>query len=249
MQSVLASLFLLALLLIAVSYCLRLLIDRGNYSIWEAILYSLAYCVCRGLWRVRVEQTVPLPSDRGIIFVANHRSSIDPFLIQLAVGRRVHWMVAGEYCRHFLFGPILRLFQVIPTNRGGVDTASTKQAIRLLREGRWIGMFPEGRINRTSRPALSVRPGAGLVAMRGNAVLVPIWIEGSPQSPTVWGPLLKPANVRVKVGAFLPQPAVIEDAEQDLSREWIRNAMQQVCVLGGHPTAKIELAGKQWVDS
>ncbi len=247
MQTFFAIAFLGLALAIPVLYSLWLLSRRGNYSVWESVLYSVAYSVCRGLWRVNVEIPEPLPTTGGVLFVANHRSSIDPFLIQLAVGRRVHWMVASEYCRHFLCGPILRLFQVIPTNRGGIDTASTKQAIRLLTEGRWVGMFPEGRINRTKDPLMSIRPGAGLVAFRAKANLVPIWIEGSPRSETVWGPLLKRANVRVKVGKAIELPTELEN-EQDAVRQWIVNAMQEVCRLGDHPNVAIEVAGKKWVD-
>ncbi len=163
----------LALSLVLLLSALNGMRQRGDYSRWEFFLYSLAYSVCRGLWRVKVEGSERLLELRasGAILVANHRSSIDPFLIQLAAGRRVHWMVASEYCKHILFGPILRLFQVIPTNRGGVDTASTKQAIRLASSGRLVGMFPEGRINRTESPILSIRPGAGLVAFKAKVPL------------------------------------------------------------------------------
>ncbi len=248
MQTLLALLFLSLLIGLLFFYIASLYRRRGLYTLWESVLFSIAYVVCRGLWRVRVESLVPLPSEGGVIFVANHRSSIDPFLIQLAVGRRVHWMVAGEYCRHFLFGPILRVFQVIPTNRGGVDTASTKQAMRLLNEGRWIGMFPEGRINRTERPLLSIRPGAGLVASRANAQIVPIWIEGSPQAPTVYGPLLKAAQVTVRVGKAIPKPTD-GASEQDVARHWVVQAMHEVCRLGNHREVQVEVAGKRWVDS
>jgi 1-acyl-sn-glycerol-3-phosphate acyltransferase len=136
----------------------------------------------------------------GAVLVANHRCSIDPFFVQLIAGRRVHWMVAGEYFKTPLIGRLLRAFEAIPTNRGGIDTKAIKRAIALAASGRFVGMFPEGRINRTQSPLLSIRPGAATVALRAGVPLVPIWIEGAPVGPSVLSPLLKPAKVRVFVG-------------------------------------------------
>jgi 1-acyl-sn-glycerol-3-phosphate acyltransferase len=136
----------------------------------------------------------------GAVLVANHRCSIDPFFVQLIAGRRVHWMVAGEYFKTPLIGGLLRAFEAIPTNRGGIDTKAIKRAIAMASSGRFVGMFPEGRINRTQSPLLSIRPGAATVALRAGVPLVPIWIEGAPVGPSVLSPLLKPAKVRVVVG-------------------------------------------------
>lgn len=137
---------------------------------------------------------------RGAVLVANHRCSIDPFFVQLIAGRRVHWMVAGEYFQTPLIGGLLRAFEAIPTNRGGIDTKAIKRAIAMAASGRFVGMFPEGRINRTQAPLLSIRPGAATVALRAGVPLIPIWIEGAPVGPSVLSPLLKPAKVRVVVG-------------------------------------------------
>jgi 1-acyl-sn-glycerol-3-phosphate acyltransferase len=94
------------------------------------------------------------------VIVANHRSSVDPFFIQVVAPRAVHWMVAREYCEHWAFRWFLRTCEVIPVSRGGIDTAATKQAIRLARGGGLIGMLPEGRINMTEEFMLPARPGA-----------------------------------------------------------------------------------------
>ena len=144
-----------------------------------------------------------LLSDRmqsGAVLVANHRCSLDPFFIQLIAGTRVHWMVAGEYFKTPLVGSLLRAFQAIPTNRGGVDTASTKRSIALAKQGKFVGMFPEGRINRTASPLLSIRPGAALVALRAGVPMIPIWIEGAPVGPSIFSAFFMPAKVRVIVG-------------------------------------------------
>ncbi len=213
----------------------------------------------------------------GAVLIANHRCSVDPFFVQLVGGRRVHWMVAGEYFQHFLFGPILRMFQAIPTNRGGVDTASTRRAIALAQSGKFVGMFPEGRINRSGSPLLTIRPGAAIVAMRASVPLVPIWIEGAPAGWAVYSALFLPAKVRIIVGMpdrfdlggkdGVRATNIEYEGNSDLEAEgvattpnernatrndaitWISRVMSKSLEMGGHSADEVGIAGRKWLDS
>lgn len=284
-----SSIFLIFAACIAFAYAAFRLFGPGRYTPWERMLYAPVYALARVLWRVEIEwrgwstdvennrsdsSRIFLLAERmktGALLIANHRCSVDPFFVQLVSGRRVHWMVAGEYFKHFLFGPILRSYQAIPTNRAGVDTTSTKRAIALAKSGRFVGMFPEGRINRTSSPLLTIRPGAAIVAMRAGVPLVPIWIEGAPNGWEVYSALFMPAKVRIIVG----QPKRFEESLQEGSalrkdnicleestdassqrlqaREdavaWISGVMQESLKMGGHATEEIGIAGRKWLDS
>lgn len=203
----------------------QLISAKSEYSLFEKILYGPVYTFARLIWRVRVnhnKKIVDLPL-RGAVLVANHRCSLDPFFIQLAAGRRVHWMVASEYFKHPLFGYVLRLFQAIPTTRSGADNQATKHAVRLASEGRLVGMFPEGRLNRTRQHLISMRPGAILVANKANVPIVPLWIRGAPIADEVWKPLIMPAAVLVMIG----KPAEAETLPVDQGRSdqsiWLAN--------------------------
>ncbi len=180
-------------------YALRLML-KSDYDAWESVLYFPTYVIGRLLWRVEFTNSPPAEIRNGALLVANHRSSVDPFFVQLAARRRVHWMVAREYCTHFLFGPFLRLLEVIPTNRSGMDTAATKAAIRMTKEGRLVGMFPEGRLNHTRQPLVSIRSGAAVVAQRAGVPIIPLFIQGSPYRRTVWSPLLMAGHVIITFG-------------------------------------------------
>ena len=281
-QNLASSIFLILLACIFVAYAARKLFGPGRYTPWERFLYAPVYALARVLWRVEIvwrdglaERPGDLLAERlpsGALLIANHRCSLDPFFVQLISGRRVHWMVAGEYFKHFLFGPILRSYQAIPTNRAGVDTASTRRAIALAKSGRFVGMFPEGRINRTTSPLLSIRPGAAIVAQRAGVPMVPIWIEGAPNGWEVYSALFMPAKVRILVGppnrfedsaklmTATPDEALAEVAEVAESRSeraqakdeavaWMRRVMQQSLSMGGQSSDGVSFAGRKWVDS
>jgi 1-acyl-sn-glycerol-3-phosphate acyltransferase len=187
----------------------------------------------------------------GGVLVANHCSSMDPFFVQLCAGRRVHWMVASEYFRAPVVGSLLRAFEAIPTHRGGVDTASTKQAMAFARQGRFVGMFPEGRINRTGQPLMTVRPGAALVALRARVPIVPIWIEGAPIGPSIFSALFRAANIRVFVGPpddwGLREAAASDRADRSIAEEWIARVMLSCVARSGRTVQDVSLAGRHWV--
>lgn len=210
-----ASCTLILFLCIAAAYSAYALFGKGRYTPWERFLYGPVYVFARVLWRVEIEWRQGAAAGKtivdrsrllgdeitgGAILIANHRCSVDPFFVQLISGRRVHWMVTAEYFRHVLFGPILKSYEAIPTNRAGIDTASTRRAIEYAKSGRFVGMFPEGRINRSDAPLLSIRPGAAMVAIKAGVPLIPIWIEGAPRGWEVYSALFIPATVKVIVG-------------------------------------------------
>lgn len=242
--------WLLFLLVLAIGYLLRQ-IRLSPYSLWENCLYAPTFVMGRLMWRVQFCNEPPQELKTGAILVANHRSSMDPFFVQLAAKRRVHWMVAKEFCTHFLFGPVLGLLQVIPTNRSGMDTAATKHAIRITHQGRLVGMFPEGKINTGSEVLLPLRGGAAVVAIRGEAPLVPLLIEGSPYSKQVWGPLFMPAQVRITFGTAV-HPQKVDPADSTESEERDRHTPvesdrmmlaigRQILAMAGK-TGEVELA-------
>lgn len=203
------------------------------------------------LWRTTAPNDVPLPPGRGGVIICNHRSSVDPFFVQRSTQRPIHWMVAKEYVVH----PALRWFlttcEVIPVNRGGIDTAATKLALRYVRAGGAIGMFPEGRINRTQDLFLPVRPGAAVVAIKTRAIVLPCYLSGSPYAGTAWSPLLMPAKVSVRYGETIDATEFADrieagEDETTVTRELLERSLQAIAVLAGQPDFQPRFAGRDW---
>jgi 1-acyl-sn-glycerol-3-phosphate acyltransferase len=216
------------------------------YAPIDSLILLLTLFLTRVLWRVKVPP-FPLPTDQGAVIVANHRSSVDPFFIQIVVGRYVSWMVAREYCEHIAFRWFLRRARTIPVNRSGIDTAATKMAIRIVSEGGFVGMFPEGRINTTDDLLLPGRPGAVLIALKGRVPILPCYIEGAPYGGTAWSPLLIPARVTVRFGEPIDLSAYY-DAPQEPGTvgEILLGVMSEIAKLAGREDFQPTLAGKRW---
>jgi len=210
-------------------------------------LYLFNQFMSRVIWRAAVDGRVIRPPGQGVVIVCNHRSPIDPAFIALACDRQVHWMVAREYCKHPLVGWALKILQVIPTGRGGVDTAATKLALRYVQQGELVGMFPEGRINDTADLMLPGRPGAALIALKARVPVVPCHITGSPFKGNIFGFLFMTAKARLRVG----QPIDLSEyygreGQREVLEELTKRFMREIARLAGVPDYEPKLAGKHW---
>jgi len=223
-------------------------VRRSPYTPRQSLVYAGNVLLTRVLWRARVPARLPIPLGQGAVLVANHRSSVDPFFIQLAAHRVVYWMVAREYFAHWALGWFLRTTEAIPTRRTGLDTAATLTAIRLAASGEVLGVLPEGRINTTDELLLPARPGAVLIALRARVPIVPCYIDGAPYAGTYWSPFFLPARVRVVFGQPIDLSAHQgRERDEQLLRELTLDVMRQIAHLAGRDDFQPRLAGRRWL--
>jgi 1-acyl-sn-glycerol-3-phosphate acyltransferase len=239
-----------ALALAALAIWLEIARRRMGVSYLQLPIYLFNQFMTRVRWRAQVEGKVDLAKGQGAVIVCNHISPVDPSFIALACDRPVHWMVAKEYCKLPLIGLALRILQVIPTGRSGIDTAATKLAIRYAQQGELVGMFPEGRINDSGRFMLPGRSGAAMVALKARVPVVPCYVTGSPYKGKVFEFFLLTANARLKVG----QPIDISeyygrDGDREVLKMLTRRFMREIATLAGQTDYEPELAGREWRES
>ncbi|HEY4272486.1 MAG TPA: lysophospholipid acyltransferase family protein [Candidatus Udaeobacter sp.] len=118
----------------------------------------------------------------GFLLAANHISHFDPFLIGLAVRRKIDWMTMAEFFRPGLIGVLLHSIDAFPAERDRADLRTIRTAIERLKNRRVVGIFPEGGIRDGARSLLEgapLRPGAATLAQIGGVPIVPCVILGS----------------------------------------------------------------------
>lgn len=245
MQEIAATLFILLFACLPLVALCALLI-HSPYTWMQSFFCLGANVFVRLQWRGTVPSQLPLDPGQGAVLVCNHRSSVDPFFVQISAHRVVHWMVAKEFCEHPAFRWFLSACEVIPVNRGGIDTASTKQAIRLAAAGGAIGMFPEGRINMTDKFMQPCRPGAVLVALKAQVPLIPVYIDGSPYGGTPWSPFFMRSRVRVHFGKPIHIADYHNDDEATMTGDLMLRTVQAIAELAGHRDYRPQLAGRHW---
>jgi len=217
------------------------------YTFWQFCIYLLNRFFTRVLWRTEVSGTLDLPDSQGAVIVSNHVSGIDPLLIQLSTLRIVHWLVAREYFYMPVLSFVFKQLQSIPVNRGGVDTAATKMAIRYAREGGLVGLFPEGRVNVTDELLLPGRPGAALIALKARVPVVPCYVCDAPYNGTALGSFFMTARAKVRIGKPIDlSPYFERENDRSVLQELTLVFLKEIARLAGDEDFQPQLAGRHW---
>ena len=220
---------------------------RTPFTLLQYPFYLFHLFMVHMVWRTKVSGKLPIGPGQGAVIIGNHRSSIDPSFIQVAADRVVHWMIASEYWKVPFVGWFFRVAECIPANRGGVDTAAVKMAIRFAQNGGLVGMFPEGSVNQTEKLLLAGRPGAALVALKARVPVIPCYIHDAPYDGTMMGCFLMPAKVQVMIGPAIDlTPYFGREREEGVLQELTKLFLSEIARLAGRPEFEPELAGRRW---
>ena len=118
----------------------------------------------------------------GLLLAANHISHFDPFIISAVVRRKIDWMAMAEFFPIPIAGMLLHAVDAFPADRDRANRATIRQAIDRLRDGRIVGIFPEGGIRDGKNSILEGAPsrsGVAVLADIADVAVLPCVILGS----------------------------------------------------------------------
>lgn len=153
------------------------------------------------LYRNDIRGLGATPTSGPVLFVANHTNFIDGALLFGLLPRRVSFLVKSEATTGAL-GRVLTHVGQYALQRDIPDRTPLMAALAQLRAGGCVGIFPEG--TRGAGLVETVFNGAGWLAVRSGAVVVPIAIRGTSR-PENCGRRFRP-HVDVRVGAAFDVP-------------------------------------------
>ncbi len=170
--------------------------------------------------RLKILSPYPLPPEQPAIIACNHLNGIDPFFVQAACPRLITWMMAQEYYAlpgvKWFCGKI----HAIPVERTGKDLAATRAALRALKDGRVLGVFPEGKVE-TGLDIMPFQVGIALLAIKSGRPVVPAYLEGTQRGLEMLPAFLYPNEARLRFG----EP--MHFGEEERSMEAVTRKIQQ----------------------
>ncbi|MBQ1272749.1 MAG: 1-acyl-sn-glycerol-3-phosphate acyltransferase, partial [Clostridia bacterium] len=110
------------------------------YKIAKAIFLFYFHCFNRIIIKGKENEVMEGP----VIVFGNHYSNLDVFLMTIALKRQIRFMGKHTLFRTPVVGPLARAFGAFPVDRTKADLTAMKTALRILKNGEVLGIFPEG---------------------------------------------------------------------------------------------------------
>ena len=142
-------------------------------------IYYLVNLVAGILHPVTIIGRENLP-EHGALLCPNHNSNWDPVLVALKVpvNYRLHIMAKKELFCNKVFDWVLRKLGAFPVDRGEGDIEAVKTALKAIKSGDNLLIFPEGtRVEHEG--ALPAKGGVAVIGIRSGAQFVPVYVEGN----------------------------------------------------------------------
>ncbi len=164
------------------------------------------------LWNGYAARGTERLSTGGGLLLINHQSFLDPLLVGLPLTRPVSYLARDSLFRVPVLGPFLRSVYVMPINREAAGTESIREAIRRMRHGFLVGIFPEG--TRTADGSLGeFKPGFVALVRRAGVPVYPVGIAGAFDALPRDARWLRPRPIRVVFGEPLTDEELKRGAE------------------------------------
>lgn len=130
---------------------------------------------------IKIINADKLPKDGQFLLVSNHRSIIDPLIIEIATQYSNiygNWVSKKELYNSFFFGLFVR-------NGGSVLLDREKSAIGVffsdikskVKDGESIFIFPEGTRNKSENDIGEFKEGSRIIAVKNRLQILPVFIK------------------------------------------------------------------------
>ncbi|MFW6336452.1 MAG: MFS transporter, partial [Phycisphaeraceae bacterium] len=188
--------------------------NPGAHFFWHASrLFVYVY------HRLEVFGKHHVPGTGPVVIASNHTTGLDPLLLQAAVARPIRWLMWS----HYLFTPLAPLWRAIrpiAMETGKPALAQVRELVRALKQGDIVGVFPEGGLQREHRELGELEEGVVVAARRGDAVIVPAWVHGTPRTKSMLWHFLRPSVSTVVFGEpwRVPQDMDAKQATAELRK-------------------------------
>ena len=171
------------------------------------------WTAARGLFRIRFEGVGHVPRTGPVVITPNHTSFMDPILVTIPVHRALHYMALEPFFRVRGLGALMRWARAFPIQEGEPDSLAVRRALRILKQGEPLVIFPEGARSPDGR-LQPFHPGAFRLALAAEAPVVPVTIRGAFEAWPAQRRLPRPGRITITYHAPLDGSALPRDADR-----------------------------------
>ena len=200
--------------------------------------YNMGVCWCRLIQRVlsllcgihsqiKGLDNIPQDPNKQLIILGKHQSAWETFVYPSIFPKELCFVFKRELLYVPFFGWALASLRMIHINRGDRERAReavSAQGKQVLKEGRWIAIFPEG--TRTPRGSFrSYRKGGVRLAISTQTDILPV----AQNSGAIWPRktfLKRPGLITLSIGPVISVKGKSEEQLQEEVEAWIEGEMR-----------------------
>lgn len=131
------------------------------------------------IYRVELIDGHKIPEEGRIILCSNHIHWIDPVVLACRCTKRpIHFMAKIELLQTPILGFLLSHLNVIGVKRGQSDVQAIKSSLRVLKDEKVLGIFPEGTRVKEGE-VKEAESGFVMLGVKSKCPVVPVGIKGS----------------------------------------------------------------------
>ncbi|GAA5114358.1 lysophospholipid acyltransferase family protein [Haloechinothrix salitolerans] len=213
--------------------------------LYWTLKYVLLGPLLKLFWPTKVTGLDNIPKTGGAIVASNHLAVVDSFFLPTHVKRRIVFLAKSEYFTEpGIKGKFKKWFfsgtGQYPVDRSGgsAGQAALDTGVRLLREGRLLGVYPEGTRSPDGRLHKG-KTGIARMALQARVPVIPVAMVGTDKVNPIGSKMWWPRRIEIHIGApldFSRYDGLAGDrfVERSIADEVMYNLM--------------ELSGQEYVD-
>lgn len=146
-----------------------------KYEKWFNKLHFVKRTIFKWVFPYKMHGCVRKYNDGAVLFVGNHFSVFDVVFPALCTDKPIHYF-AKDTLNKGVMGVFVRKCESILVKRDGSDVGAVKLAMKYLKNGEHVSIFPEGTRNRSYDDLLPFHGGAVALSIKTRTPIVPIAI-------------------------------------------------------------------------
>ena len=206
-----------------------------DYPVTAKALLFVVMCVVgflsKILWPWHIEDGEKLWNDRrGRMIIMNHVSFFETIVPTVSMwfrGVHVRPVYKSEFDKNGFLRWILPRIGAIPVDRGTADMKAVKRAVKCMKNGECVLVFPEGTRIKSDDQEVEIHDGYALMARMAKVCVQPMAVVGARQ--IMAGKLIRPfLRVFFKVGDCVEWSEMTAEGRRERTEEMAQTGMERV---------------------
>ncbi len=166
--------------------------------LYNILKYS-ALLISRIIFQLKVSGKKNIPRKGAFILASNHASYLDPVVLAAACPRKLNFMARHDLFDIPVFSWVISHVDSFPVKRESPDPSAFKEAMRRLKAGKGLLVFPEGG-RQVDGKLGEPEPGIGFLSVKLGVPVIPAFIKGTEKALPKGAKFIRPKKVAVYFG-------------------------------------------------